>query len=255
MSDQNERVLDQFSQQASAYAGLVNVSEAPPVDPLIELTSPQPGEHVLDVGCGTGQFVVKIARQVQHATGMDLTPAMLDQARVYQSRSGVTNVSWQLADSTALPAEDACYDLVVSRSMFHHAADPVATLREMRRVCKPGGRVAVMDLAPDSTKAPAFDAIELLRDPSHARTLTTAELRQLGNDLDMKEIGSRSHRSSIAFESVLSTSFPPAGLLERVRALVTRDCQLGGDAFGLRPELREHAIWVSYPMSIVVWQR
>jgi ubiquinone/menaquinone biosynthesis C-methylase UbiE len=255
MSEQNERVLDQFSQQAEAYAVLVNATSQPSVDPLIELTAPRSNDRVLDVGCGTGQFVVRIASSVAHAVGVDLTPAMLDQARAHQSRERVSNVSWEQADSTALPFEDGSFTLVVSRSMLHHAADPLATLAEMRRVCNAVGRLAVMDLSPDATRAPAFDAFELLRDPSHARTLTNAELRQMGQHLGLKELQTRTRTSSLPLDAVLATSFPSPGMLERVRALLMRDLHAGGNAFGLSPEIRDGKLWVTYPMTVVVWQR
>jgi SAM-dependent methyltransferase len=253
MANQNERVLDQFSLQASAYAALVNNSSQPVIDPLIELTAPGHDDHVLDVGCGTGQFVVKIACLVAHATGIDLTPAMLDQARAHQHKVGVSNVSWRQADSSALPVADGSFSLVTSRSMLHHAADPVATVAEMKRACRPGGRIAVMDLTPEAARAPAFDAFELLRDPSHARTLTAQELREIGRRLGMTEIRVHARASSLPFDAVLSTSVPPADVLERVRALLLRDLGAGGDAFGLRPEMRSDKLWVSYPMTTVVW--
>lgn len=256
MSDQNERVVDQFSQQASAYAALVNSSSqqtAP--DPLIELTAPRHDDHVLDVGCGTGQFVVKIARHVAQATGIDLTPAMLEQARAHQLKEGVHNVNWRRADSSALPVDDGSFSLVTSRSMLHHAADPYATVAEMRRACGPGGRVAVMDLTPEAAKAPAFDAFELLRDPSHARTLTADELREIGRRLGMKELAVRARSSALPFDAVLATSVPPGDLLARVRALLVRDLSNAGDAFGLRPEMRDGQLWVSYPMTTVLWSR
>ena len=118
-------------------------------------------------------------------------------------------MSWKQADAVTLPVDDASFSLVVSRSMFHHAADPAATLGEMRRACIPGGRLAVMDLSPEPAKAPAFDAFELLRDPSHAKTLTATELRQLGTTLGLKELATREFRSTLPLESVLATSFPP----------------------------------------------
>jgi ubiquinone/menaquinone biosynthesis C-methylase UbiE len=256
MSEQNERVLDQFKQQANAYAALVNNStEKTYADPLIELIAPGPADYLLDVGCGTGQFVVKVAALVAHATGMDLTPAMLEQARAHQAAQGITNVTWQEADSIALPVPDASFSLVTSRAMLHHAADPAATIAEMRRVCKAGGRIGVMDLSFEPTKAPAFDAFEVFRDPSHHRTLTAAELRQLGKDLGLREIAFVRKDASLPFEAVLATSFPPAGVINRVRSLLQRDLDSRGDAFGLRPELRDNELWVTYPQAIVVWQR
>lgn len=187
-ADQNARVLDQFSQQAEAYAALVNAARTLARDPLIEALAPRPTDRVLDVGCGSGQFAVAIAAHVAQVVGADLTPAMLDKARAQQAAAGVANVEWLQADSAALPVADGAFDIVTSRSMLHHAADPAATLAEMGRACAPGGRIAVLDLTPAPEKAPAFDAIELLRDPSHARTQTVDELRGLGEALGLEEL-------------------------------------------------------------------
>jgi ubiquinone/menaquinone biosynthesis C-methylase UbiE len=66
MSGQNERVLDQFTRQASAYAALVNKGDAR-ADPLVALLNVEPVHHLLDVGCGSGQFAVKVAPLVAEA--------------------------------------------------------------------------------------------------------------------------------------------------------------------------------------------
>lgn len=255
VSDQNARVLDQFRQQAEAYAALVNTAAAPSKDPLIQMLAPRPTDRVLDVGCGTGQFAVAIAPHVAAVIGVDLTPEMLAKARAEQARAGVANVDWRLADSTALPVADGAFDIVTSRSMLHHAADPAATLAEMRRACVPGGRIAVLDLTPAPDKSPAFDAIELLRDPSHARTLTAEELRALGADLGLEELEVRPRTTDLPLEMTLATSFPGPGVLERVRALYARDAASGADIFGLKARLQDGQIWVTYPMTIVVWRR
>ena len=253
--DQNARVLDQFSQQAEAYAALVNKASGRLPDPLIEALSPRPSDRVLDVGCGSGQFAVAIASLVAHVVGADLTPAMLDRARAHQAQTGAANVEGLQADSTALPVADGSFDIVTSRSMLHHAADPAATLAEMRRACAPGGRIAVLDLTPAPEKSPAFDAIELLRDPSHARTLTADQLRGLGADLGLDELAVQSRRSDLPLELTLATSFPGPGVLERVRELYARDAATGADVFGLKARMQDGAVWVTYPMTMVLWGR
>ena len=254
-TEQNARVLDQFSQQAEAYAALVNRSGTPLGDPLLESTRPQPQDRVLDVGCGSGQLAVALAPLVAHVTGVDLTPAMLDQARALQAKAGVANVDWKEADSLRLPVADGAFDLVISRSMFHHAANPLGTLAEMRRACAAGGRIAVLDLTPDADKAVAFDALELLRDPSHARALPVEELRALGADLGLQEMIVRPHTAELPVEAVLATSRPPPGMLERVREFFARDAARGTNVFGMAARLKDGAVWVTYPMTLVVWQR
>lgn len=255
MTDQNARVLDQFGQQAEAYSALVSSAGAHSKDPLIEALSPRPTDHVLDVGCGSGQFAIAAAPLVAHVTGADLTPAMLAKARAQQAGTGLTNITWLQADSTALPVADGSFDIVVSRSMFHHAADPAATLAEMRRACARDGRIAVMDLTPAPAKAPAFDSIELLRDPSHQSALTADELRALGAGLGLTETLIRPRATSLPIETVLATSFPAEGMLDHVRALYARDADTGADAFGMGTHWKDGAIWVTYPMTLVIWAR
>ncbi|MEE4454657.1 methyltransferase domain-containing protein [Novosphingobium resinovorum] len=145
------------------------------------------------------------------------------------------------------------FDWVVSRSMFHHADDPAATLAQMHRAWAARGRIFVSDLLPDPARAPAFDAIELLRDPSHRGVLTLEALRALGRERGLVEIAVSSGLTSLPLESVLATSFPPPGMLDHVRSLLARDAAAGTDIFGLRAERRDGAIWVSYPTMIVGW--
>jgi ubiquinone/menaquinone biosynthesis C-methylase UbiE len=90
---------------------------------------------VLDVACGPGLVVAAFARVARHATGIDVTPAMLARAR--EVCAGLDNVTLEQGDVTRLPYGDGAFSIVVSRFAFHHFPDPRAVLAEMRRVCRP----------------------------------------------------------------------------------------------------------------------
>ena|SRR5271157_3748892 len=114
--------------------------------------------QALDVACGPGLLVCALAKMVYHATGIDLTPAMLEQASKTQQEQGLSNISWDQGDGTALPYKDAAFNVVTCRFAFHHFPEPLQVLREMRRVCRAGGRIVVADSAPAAAKADAFNA-------------------------------------------------------------------------------------------------
>jgi len=254
-SAQNAAVLDQFGKQAESYAALVARNPDGGLPPLLETARPMPHDRVLDVGCGTGRIAVALAPLVGHVTGVDLTPAMLDQARAVQSKAGVSNIDWRQADVTALPFADGAFSLVMCSAMLHHTASPAAVLAEMKRVCAPDGRIAASDLTPAPEKAAAFDAIEILRDPSHTHAMPQAELRAIGASLGLREVAVRTRAAHFPLETVLATSFPPPGMLDRVRELYRRDAEAGVDALGLSARLEDGAIMVAYPTTLVVWAR
>ena len=120
------------------------------------------------VACGGGNVVCAFAQAVQHATGIDMTPAMLERARAMAREKALTNVSWDQGQATSLPYADGVFTIVVTRFSFHHFIEPLAVLKEMIRVCAPGGRVLVADMhtSTDSAKSAKFNRMELLRDPT-----------------------------------------------------------------------------------------
>ncbi len=122
-------------------------------------------DAVLDVACGGGIVVCAFAPHVKRATGIDMTPAMLDRARQHAAEKGADNVGWDRGDVTALPYQDGTFNIVVTRFSMHHFLDPLGVLREMVRVCAPGGRVVVVDMyaSDDPTKAAEWNRAEKLR--------------------------------------------------------------------------------------------
>lgn len=109
------------------------------------LPSLQPGQTMLDVGCGPGNLTVDLARRVApgQVVGVDASEAVIELAR--QENADEQHVRFEVADAYALPFEDDSFDVVHAHQVLQHLADPVAALTEMRRVARPGGIVAVRD--------------------------------------------------------------------------------------------------------------
>ena len=107
----------------------------------------RPGLDVLDVGCGPGTITVDLAARVApgRVVGLDVSPAPLDEARALAAQAQVA-VEFAVGDVYRLEAADASFDVVHAHQVLQHLTDPVAALREMARVCRPGGLVAVRDV-------------------------------------------------------------------------------------------------------------
>jgi ubiquinone/menaquinone biosynthesis C-methylase UbiE len=106
-----------------------------------------PGARVLDVGCGPGTITIDVAARVApgRVLGIDRADEVLETARADARDAGVDNVEFAVGDVYALDLPDASFDVVHAHQVLQHLTDPVAALREMRRVCVPGGVVAARD--------------------------------------------------------------------------------------------------------------
>lgn len=100
------------------------------------------GQAVLDVGTGTGVVAITARRAGAKVTGLDLTPALLEQAKEGAKVAGHDDIAWHEGDAEALPFPDASFDVVLSQFGHMFAPRPEVAVREMLRVLKPGGTIA-----------------------------------------------------------------------------------------------------------------
>jgi ubiquinone/menaquinone biosynthesis C-methylase UbiE len=105
----------------------------------------RPTMSLLDVGCGPGTITADLAGRVASVTAVEVAEEALGLARTEAQSRGRDNVDFVAADVHALDLPDAAYDVVHAHQVLQHVADPVQALREMRRVCRPGGIVAARD--------------------------------------------------------------------------------------------------------------
>ena len=182
-------IRDQFTRQAIPFSTAAAISDEHALARIVSAARPRSNDDVLDLACGGGLIVCAFAPHVRHATGIDMTPAMLERARSLAAEKRLENVAWQQGDVRSLPWPDASFDIVVTHYLFHHFKEPLAVFREITRVCRPEGRVIVVDMyaSDEKAKAEAWNRLEVLRDPSHVRALSLGELIRLFRGAGLSE--------------------------------------------------------------------
>ena len=120
---------------------------APAAEVLVEIAGVEPGDHVLDVGCGTGNASLAAAARGAVVSAIDPSPALVDIARARSDAAGA-GVQTIVAEAGALPFTDRAFDVVVSSFAVIFSPDAAASLREMVRVARPEGVVALSTWLP-----------------------------------------------------------------------------------------------------------
>lgn len=251
--DHRSVIVDQFTRQAVPFSQSPSVSNQKALEFIVSSAGTGAEDTVLDVACGPGLLVCAFARVARHVTGIDITPAMLAQARKAQQEQDLTNIAWQQGDVTSLPFPDASFSIVSSRFVFHHLEQPLLVLEEMKRVCIPGGRVVVADMAPAHCKARALNAEERLRDPSHVRAMPEEELRGLFTQAGLPEPGIGHYRVECELDDLLSRSFPNPGDKQRIRKMFIES--IAENTLDLNTRMEQGKIYYSFPVAVMVSQR
>ncbi len=244
-------IRDQFTRQAVPFSTASPITDPGGLQLIIDAAAPGPDDTVLDVACGGGIVVCAFAPHVRHATGIDMTPAMLDRARQLAAENKIANVTWREGDVAALPWPDGAFTIVATRFAVHHFPDPTAVVREMARVCAPDGRIVIADTcaSSDPAKAAQFNRLEKLRDPSHVRALPRAELEGLFRSagLAAPQIGFSELRDSVA--NLLARSFPNPGDEAEITRMFAASAE--DDSLGIPVRRDGDRIEYAYPVAIL----
>jgi len=249
-TDHEQRIVEQFSRWAKPFADLPLHADGDGMARTLAACDPGARMRVLDVACGPGIVACALAPHAGHVTGIDLTPAMIEQGRQRQKALALKNMDWQVGRATALPFADASFDRVVTRYSLHHMTDPLAVVAEMLRVCRPGGRIVVIDATPAPECQAAYDRMETLRDPSHTNALTRQQLRGLGSTLGLVEAATDFYRLDARLDTLAD-----AGDMAALTAMFEADIAGGEDRLGVAARKADDDIHFLFPISIVAWQR
>lgn len=244
-------VVEQFSKQAAPFSRWK--SEDGEMERLVRLCGITSQDDVLDVACGPGLVACAVAPHARHVTGIDLTPRMIKIAERRQLELHLTNMAWRVGNVLALPFDRGSFTAVITRYSFHHFLAPADVLAEMRRVCKPGGRVMVVDLALPPDKVDAYDQMEKRRDPSHARVLTPAALYALVRESELVDVRAVTYHIPMDLERLMRSSFPDPDNAREVRRMFHADVGVDGMGLGVRRDGED--VVFSYPVTALVGRK
>ena len=250
IQEHNENIISQFTKQAVPFTKKMEHSHEGAFRLMFEVTGVTNDDTVLDVACGPGLVSCAFATIANHVTGIDITPAMIEQAKLLQDSKKLENITWKIGDVTSLPFEDNSFSLVITRYSFHHIMDPISVLSEMKRVCKLGGRIVVIDVTPEKDKADRYNKMEKLRDSSHVKAFTISEFEYMFNQSNIAIQKTESYGLEMDLDGQLKASFPNPGDEVKIREMFEEDVKLNN--LGVNSYIKNNKIYFQYPTSIIV---
>lgn len=234
MPDEHATVRQEFERAAKAYADRTR-DRFSNVD-VLGFSRVREGETVLEVGVGTGNFLSLFQAVAGDLVGIDLTPAML-----HEARASFPTMLLAVADGAALPIRSRSVDLVSTAQTLHHIHQPLPVLMEMRRVMSAGGRVLIVDQVATENleEARMMNELDRLRDPSHAGCRPPSAFRILVGAAGLEIVDEQIHETRELLSHWIRGDEFPADRRARVEEFIARH---GGETgMGFRREGEEWA--------------
>lgn len=221
MSGHEQVVQRQFGEQANAYLNSAVHAQGSEFALLQAEVAGRGDARVLDLGCGAGHVSFQVAPLVGDVVAYDLSAQMLAVVDKAAAERGLNNVRTVHGAAESLPFADGEFDFVFSRYSAHHWSDLAVALRDVRRVLKPGGVAAFIDVA--SPGRPLLDtylqSVEVLRDTSHVRDYSVSEWLQQISEAGLQVRSHTRQRLRLEFASWAERMRTPAVMRDAIRAL------------------------------------
>jgi ubiquinone/menaquinone biosynthesis C-methylase UbiE len=250
LSRQQQAILQEYRRQAPRWGKLeINEHLRWVVDQL-PLTAQS---EVVDIAAGTGLFGRAVASRVARVTAVDITPEMIEQGQRRAQQDGILNMDWQQGTAEGLPFPDECFDLAITRYSVHHFLNPALVLKEMGRVCRPGGRVVVVDIVSDEDRlvAARHDALERTIDATHTSVLSPSRLVQAAASAGLFLQAYLSRNVPTNFDSWQAHIPRDAPSRRAVRRALEEELA-GGDRTGMGPFRRDGELWFVHVWGVLL---
>ena len=255
-SSNTKTIQEAFTLQAERFeTKKMNFTKKEYLDFVVSCTEPAKSDSVLEVAAGTCICGRALAPFAQNVTCLDMTAAMLQVGKCEAEKQGLNNMNFMTGDAQELPFLDDSFDIVISRLAFHHFPDIYRPFAEMARVLKPNGKLVFIDMeAPEEELRNVRDEIETMRDPSHVRNLSKAEMEKLLTD------------HALAIEKCEVTPMPallnnwmeftktPATVQEEIRKRFMADLQ-GEEKTGFYPYQTDDGISFAHKWVLIIGRK
>ncbi len=242
-----------WSGRGATYAVSGVHRTGPSLERLIALVRPQPGDRCVDLGTGTGHTAARLlAEGVNEVVAIDPAEGMLEAARRSYGHLPGLRLVRASGDATGLPGTS--FNVVTARHTLHHHADPQATLHEVARLLRPGGRFVMVDeVTPDPRVDAWLDAISRARDATHVRAYRmdewTAMLAEAGLRRVVGDTQTRYRMDASTWIERMALS--PAGEAE-VRRLFREAGPSERELFEIEFDENGEAVRFALPMALVL---
>lgn len=252
MDPREELVQEEFDRQAERwFRRELSAEEREMLSQIAQLAQISSADHVLDVACGTGVVSFALASQAREIVGIDISPGMLAKARAIRHQRGIRNVHFVLGEAEHLPFHDEQFDAVICRLAIHHFPQPELEIHEMARVLKHGGRLVISDTvsSEDEREAQLHNALERLRDPSHARMLSQSELTKLIESAGLHVCEARIQTRDRTYDEWMDVINEPIRT-ENLKIVMKELAQAGVSA-GLKLRIQDDQLWLTHSTALI----
>jgi ubiquinone/menaquinone biosynthesis C-methylase UbiE len=246
-----QQVAAAWSQLGDKYANSLPHKFGPSLLKLLALARPTTADTCLDVGTGTGHTAAQLAHYANYVYGLDPAEGMRQSAQ--QLYGHLDNLDFVAGNSEETGFPDNHFDIVTARHTLHHHPDIIATLKEMKRVLKPGGRLVIVDeVTPNAAVNDWFHCLEVSRDPSHQRAYFLTDWRRFIAKAGLVWIvGDAETTYTLEVESWIERTQSNPQQAEEVRQLFREASPLARDTFNIIFK-GDDASYFDMPMAVIL---